>query len=455
MVLGPCWAIRRRFLRGTAGPSSPTYALCSSAEMPKSPTCLPTCVRKSCIRPRKRSRRRPEENRNERAGIQSARERRPRAARRTDCRCDWRDSLRSRRVQITGQLFPVLSFLVSFHFGIVARLAGSADAAASYRGALGHNYPASARVRHTLALACVRAVPADFLWDEIFVWRVAYRAVIRRGHAVALSAELSDEKWICGSCVHLFCCVAAIGVSVQSVVARAGREPRRSRVAPPHQAHGWPGDNSVRVRDELRGHRLGDVAFASLGIHDLWVSVRCGTADLVNVVDDRGDCASGADGAVCTNCTAASFARPGQASPGLCDVVGVFRFLTAVDHLVRQFARGDYVLSHATARPMGHCRGNRGGFSLLRAVLFAVVARSEAQPENSSASRALADFYAFCRSFLDDAPRIHAGSLAEFVGFGGAFGISWLVALCFRGAVEANAAFAVGRSKTRGGDRAA
>src|SRR2546423_8912275 len=205
MVLGPCWAIRRRFLRGTAGPSSPTYALCSSAEMPKSPTCLPTCVRKSCIRPRKRSRRRPEENRNERAGLQSARERRPRATRGADCRCYWRDSLRSRRVQITGQLFPVLSFLVPFHFGIIARIPGPLDAAASYRRTLGHHYPAPARVRHALSLACVCAVPADFLWDEILVWRVAYRAIIGRGRAVALSAELSDEKWICGSRVHLFC----------------------------------------------------------------------------------------------------------------------------------------------------------------------------------------------------------------------------------------------------------
>ena len=74
---------------------------------------------------------------------------------------------------------------------------------------------------------------------------------------------------------------------------RAGCQSRRPLSAPQPENGGGPRHHSLRFRDELCGHRLGDVALAALGFHHLWLPVRRRTAHLFDVADDRRHRAAG------------------------------------------------------------------------------------------------------------------------------------------------------------------
>src|SRR5260370_1357906 len=137
MVLAPCWATPRRLRRGIAGPLSPTCALCSSAAMPGLPIYPLTCARRYCIRLPGRTmrarRKRREERKNERAGLQSAGKRRSSPAARAHRWSDRRGDLRHRRGEVSGTILSLLSSPLHVCSGAVTWLAALADAAAPHR----------------------------------------------------------------------------------------------------------------------------------------------------------------------------------------------------------------------------------------------------------------------------------------------------------------------------------
>src|ERR1700738_2781485 len=80
--------------------------------------------------------------------------------------------------------------------------------------------------------------------------------------------------------------MAAIDVDLQHLVAQTRRGPRRPGAAASPENDGWAWHHPLRFCDVVRRDRLGDVAVATLGIHNLRFPVRCRAADFVDVADD-------------------------------------------------------------------------------------------------------------------------------------------------------------------------
>src|SRR5260370_15168327 len=144
-----------------------------------------------------------------------------------------------------------------------------------------------------------------------------------------------------------------------------------------------------------------------MGLHHLRLPVRSGTADLLNGLHDRGRRASGAQRAFCQRPAEAPPSRFGKTASRFCDALGLFRFLAAPDHLVRQSARRNQLLPHPAVRWLGRRRRDRSGVPFLRTFFSAPFAGREAQLQSAPQDRYVAHLHAPCGFILDDAPGIY------------------------------------------------
>src|SRR6266851_9865134 len=198
MVLAPCWATLRKLRRATAGPSSPTCALYSSAAMPGLPIYPLTCARRYCIRLPGRTmrarRKRREERKNERAGLQSAGKRRSPAAARAHRRSHRRCDLRRRRGEVSGTILSLLSSRLHVCSGAVTWLAGLAHAAASHRRRLGHYDSPAAGIGYARVGGGRGPVHSHLVWHEVSLLLFSMRRPPRRRCALGVPTELPDAR---------------------------------------------------------------------------------------------------------------------------------------------------------------------------------------------------------------------------------------------------------------------
>src|SRR6266849_5174783 len=137
------------------------------------------------------------------------------------------------------------------------------------------------------------------------------------------------------------------------MVERAGCEPRGPRAAAPAQTLLRSGGHSLYPGDDLCGYRLGDVPVAALGVHDLWIFVRCRAGDYRDVVDDYRDCTAGGVGAVFLVHPEASLSRSRETALCIQHAVGLFWVFAVANHLVWQPAGRDHLLPHAPVWRLG------------------------------------------------------------------------------------------------------
>src|SRR5260370_1959014 len=287
----------------------------------------------------------PEAQRNDRAGLQGAGKRWPLAATRARRGPNRTCALRHRLGQDARPVLSLLSRRVPVCSRPVVGLGRPLDAAASYWRTLGHRDSPSSAISHELAASCRHSLYPDRYRDEVSVFRLAHRAFIRRRSALRVPTQLSHCEQVHYARRHLFRHLDAPGVRFQSLVERAGYESRVPWSSAPSENGRRPRDNSLCVRHDIFRDRLGDVAISPLGLDDLRFSRLHLAAYFLHVSDDRGGRPALENRADGRSHPGAPPARPCQTPPLLRHVVGLLWFLPAFNHLVRQPAGRDYLLS--------------------------------------------------------------------------------------------------------------
>src|SRR5258705_9018575 len=164
----------------------------------------------------------------------------------------------------------------------------------------------------------------------------------------------------------------------------------------------------------LRVHFCGGLVFKRAGFHD------CGDGRALE---------SGADE---RRCGAVTLSRSRKVAAGAGNALELLRVFTVSTNLVREFARGDSLVSTENTWRLGrYCAGcNRASFCFsvsVSVVSLAQAARGEARYRGSVDSGNALD-----RSVLDDRAKLYGGGVSlQLDGSGCSYRHGWFVARCF------------------------